>query len=430
MIIDRTADALAVPGAQVGERVVLTAATGSARHAGVLLPPLKDGEPHRVHTDKGRVLRLDGTLLVAPERSASDRRRDRRRQYCDDGRPIYRYGDLPSRQLATRTMLRQQFRRRPADEQEPIASYMAYKGYAPLYAVADAEKLPALPPARKAAWDQARTCARCNAVQATPYAKGVDDRRYCSSCLEPAAAAWWYGERVAGRVAAGAWAADLLADVRRAPEKVALVYLEYPTSVMSQDILAETWDGEVLLSARVCESDTFFRKGKDSRPADLAAAFRNLSGRRLISWRGDEYWLSLLQETMREHSGGLGLTFAGGHVGPHWDEWRAERNPHLVEPCPFRTERLLHRQEPPSWRPPELLAYIRHAVTEMATRASYWWRATCLDTECGLSLPFGSSTSSDRWAERHHRKTGHIVGHTTEPGTTLPDLVHPEGRAS
>ncbi|WP_141575734.1 hypothetical protein [Actinomadura sp. WMMA1423] len=152
-------DAPAVPGAEVGERVVLTSPSGSARHAGVLLPPVKAGEPHRVHTDKGKVLRLDGRWLAAPERSAAERRKDRRVQYCAQGRPVYRAEDLPSLQLATMTMLRTQLRRRPTEGQKPIASYKAYGGklYAPLYAVADTERMPPLPPARQAAWDQARS---------------------------------------------------------------------------------------------------------------------------------------------------------------------------------------------------------------------------------------------------------------------------------
>ncbi|WP_242890891.1 hypothetical protein [Actinomadura litoris] len=404
----------------IGERVVVTSPGGRSRHAGVLLPPVKDGEPHRVHTDKGRVVRLDGTWLVAPERSAADRRRDRRRRCCDAGRPIYRYEDLPSAQLATRTMLRKQFRRRPAEGQDPVASYMVHRGFAPLYAVIDAKRLPPLPPVRKAAWDRARTCARCGATQATLYTKGLDGRRYCEGCHEPAAAAWWYGERATGRTTAAAWAAELLADMRRDPDKVALLYVGYPTSTMSQTVRAETWKGEVLFSARVCDSDTFYREGQDTHPAELADAFRRLGGRRLLSWRGEENWLSRLQEAMHEHVGDLDLTFAGGRAGPHWDEWQAERPP-LIEPHPFQYQHQLRRQEDPSCRPPELLAHVRHVVTEMAIRACHWHLVTC--PECELSLPFGTSAAADRWAKQHS-ETGHTISHRTEPGDIVPSAVN------
>lgn len=362
-------DTSAVPGAQVGERVVLTSPSGRARHAGVLLPPIRAGEPHRVHTDKGKVLRLDGKWLAAPERSAAERRKDRRIQYCGHGRPVYRYGELPSLQLATGTMLRRRLRRRPAEGQEPIASYMVYGGktYAPLYAVADSKRMPPLPPARQAAWDRARTCARCRATQAIPYAKGVDGRRYCEDCHEPAARDWWILQRTEGRRAATVWARAVLDDLPN------IVLLKGSVFTGSFRVRAETLDGTVLVNAEVRDpQDTFPDWWTESRRAQAAARYtpieqvveplRALEGRRLVTWRGGAEWLG---RYVKKYTGlDLVLTVAEqDHAGPLYDEWIGQRA-HGYRA--YRYSPRLVCQEPPGSSTTELDG-LRAAIHAMAT---------------------------------------------------------------
>ncbi|MFI0406493.1 hypothetical protein [Actinomadura sp. 3N508] len=356
-----------VPGAQIGERVLLTSPTGRARHAGVLLPPVRTGEPHRVHTDKGRVLRLNGAWHAAPERPTADRRRDQRRQYCDAGRPIYRWDDLPAAQLATRTMLQKRLRRRPTEGQEPVASYKVYRGYAPLYAVADTTKLPPLPPARQAAWDQARTCARCRSVKATPYAKGVDGRRYCEDCHEPAARDWWTTQRAEGRRAATAWARRVLCYLPN------VILLKSATHNSSFEVRAETLDGAVLVAAEVRDPrdpipdwwTEEMRARTEARYTPITPVvelLRSLEGRRLVTWRGDVEWL--LRRVNQYAGVDLALAVTEhDQAGPFYDEWIGQL---AHGGRTFRHNHRLDQQMPPGGRATEV-AGIRAALHAMAT---------------------------------------------------------------
>ncbi|WUI00237.1 hypothetical protein OHR68_43345 [Spirillospora sp. NBC_00431] len=359
-----------VPGAEVGERVILTAPIGDKRVPGVLLPPAKAGEPHRVDPDEGQaVLLLDGTWLAAPERPAADRKKDRRRRYCDDGRPIYRHGDLPARQLATQTMLKAR-RRRPAEGQQPVASYMVHRGYAPLYAVTDTDELPPLPPARRAAWDQARTCARCKATRERPFTTGPDGARYCEDCHEPAARDHWVAQRAEGRLAAKAWAHGVLG-FRPDPN---VVLLKSGTTWPWFELRAETLTGEVLLAAEVygdpvCGQDwrtdeewAEFQK-RFTLPAEAVEPLRALEGRRLITWRNDLWTLRL---HMKELAGvDLALTVADGdQVGAHYDEWIAERA-HTGWRSYWHNQSMQPQQPPTGWD--SEVAGIRAALHAMAT---------------------------------------------------------------
>ncbi|MGI5201576.1 hypothetical protein ACQEU6_08350 [Spirillospora sp. CA-108201] len=360
-------DAPAVPGAEVGERVVLTTASGRARHAGVLLPPVKAGEPHRVHTDTGKVLRLDGRWLAAPERSTAERRKDRRVQYCAQGRPVYRPDDLFSLQLATKTMLRTRLRRRAAEGQQPIASYKVYggKNYAPLYAVADTERMPPLSPARQAAWDQARTCARCRTTQATPFAKGPDARRYCERCHEPAARDWWAVQRTEGRRAARAWSRGVLDGLPN------VVLLKATSFTGSFEVQAETLDGTVLVAAKLRDprctipewwTDEMRQRiaGRYTPIAEVLEPLRALEGCRLVTWRGG---VERLQQCMRQYADvDLPLAVEDDQAAPHYDEWIGEP---ITRTHGYRYAHRLALQAPPGgWE--NHVAGIRAAVQTMA----------------------------------------------------------------
>ncbi|MEU4406176.1 hypothetical protein AB0F88_16770 [Streptosporangium sp. NPDC023963] len=185
----------------VGWQVTATSVLAGQVVKGVMLPATAAGLL-RLHPDDGDapLLELDpARWRITPRVSLQERRRQSRRLiHCPNGLLIYRYGDLPTTQLATKTMLRR-LRRRPATGQPPIASYMMQKGYAPLFAVADSQELPPLPPARQAAWILARTCARCASRSDRPYEKTErDQQRYCPPCQQPAAEEWQQQNRGGG----------------------------------------------------------------------------------------------------------------------------------------------------------------------------------------------------------------------------------------
>ncbi|MFC6885264.1 MULTISPECIES: hypothetical protein [Actinomadura] len=414
-----------------GSRVVATKrdTTRTVRKTGVLLPPAKPSGPARLHTDTDRLLRLPRSgWMVAPETPTVEQRRSRARTLCPQGRPVYRWNDELAPQLATSSMLRRA-RRRPAEGQEPIASYLitGKKDYAPLYAVADTVPLPALSPARAAAWDRARTCARCGTRRRDfdgPYAAGRDGARYCGDCQEPAAERWWHAERDAGRAAAGAWARGVLDAAAADPSQVALAAIGYAT-LAYVPITATTWDGQPLISAKVGTSPDYPSE-RYARPADVIEQLRALQGRRLIVWRDEPRNLERLLEAVRREvpdAGDLALALAeGDQAGRHWDEWIAARGPGVQLTHPFRLQWWLHQQHPPSWDPPELLGHVQHVVCEMASiTGPYWWRATCLDPGCGLAPRAGTSRAAKDWADQHHADTGHQVLHTTEPSTPTRD---------
>lgn len=403
---------------QPGMRVI--AWRGEEHRAGVLLPPAPGATAARLDTDAGPVLELDDDWQVRHERDLAERRRDRRLALCPDGRPIYRHTDRFSGQLATATILRN-MRRRPAEGQEPIASYMTYKGYAPLYAVADVAEMPPLSARRAQAWVAARTCVRCLSTSVKPYRKGRDGARYCAECQEPAAAAWWKEQRESGRASAAEWARGVLAAGDANPTQVVLLHVGYPTVNYSQAIRAENWDGTLLIEADICWREEYMRESQ-SRPADVADIVRGLQGRRSIVWRHDQWrhdrWLDNLKETLHHLTGDLDLAVAEGDAaGPHWDEWMAGRNPSLVDypALAFTVDSRLHRQEPPNWGRATLLEHVRLVITEMATGRCYWWWATCDDPDCDRALWFGTERARDRWSDHHHEQAGHTISHTAEP---------------
>lgn len=408
------------PEQLVGERVAAASPDGRERLAGVLLPPVLVGPP-RLHADDGQVVDVGEPWLLA----LVDRlpKGSRRRTHCPEGRPLYRYDDLPAVQLATETMLRRA-RRRVGEGQQPIASYLVTgtSDYAPLYAVVDSPELPPLSPKRQATRDRARTCARCGVKRThpsdPPFPRGHGRERYCQDCQEPGAAASWMAQRAAGRTRAAEWAQDVLTAARANPERVALIHVGYPNMAYIP-ISAETWDGQVLLDTKVSHAPRYWQEDY-SRPADVVEQVRALQGLRLISWRDDQRWLErLLQELQGAGGGDISLTLAEHDgAGPHWDQWRAER-PSGMNPTfgyALHQGQVLRRQEPPSWHPPVLLDHVREVVAVMASGRSYWWWATCQDCD-EFAHWFGTAAARDPWSERHHADTGHVISHTTEPGT-------------
>lgn len=358
-----------------GTRVIAVA--GNRRLTGVLLPPKNPDGPLRLHSDNGRLFRLQpGKHVVAPEQGLAERRADRRRTECPAGRPLYRHGELPATQLATVTMLRRA-RRRLADEQMPIASYPVQKGYAPLYAVADTVPLPALSPKRQAARDIARTCTRCGARRGDadePFTRWHrDGQRYCEPCQEPAAEEWWTDQRAEGRRVAAAWAAGVLADPN-------VVLIHAHGSADSMTLRAETLDGQVLVEGHLFNRRVPGWWSPESkagviRPADIVDPMRDLAGRRLITWYRGPVQRGELSRAMAEAAAPETFTFtvaATDEFGPHWDEWIAERNTRSLFHGAYNMLRSQPEPVTEDWtdRPAAVVAHMRQALTTMAAPAS------------------------------------------------------------
>lgn len=228
------------PGAEyVGCRVRLTAARRRTL-TGVVLPPAPDS--------RSRALRLAVDGAPAP------------RRFDPSGYavtvlagPHYRAGDLPAEHLATRTMLKAEDRRRPAVRQPAIADYevreRGRRGVFDLYARFDAVAMRELPPAQLQAWNAARTCARCGAVQGRPIGPvSPEGERYCAGCHRVLKAERWARAAAPAQAAAAAWAAEVLADPRT-------VLVEAARVLNGTRIRAESAAGGLVLDAVVRYTD-------------------------------------------------------------------------------------------------------------------------------------------------------------------------------
>ncbi|MEV4020204.1 hypothetical protein AB0J35_57980 [Nonomuraea angiospora] len=339
------------------------------RLTGVLLPPAEPYGARRLHVDQAAVIEVETVdWILTDERTAAGRKADRRVQECPAGRPVYRYGDLPAHQLATDTMLRR-MRRRRRDGQAPIASYMLNKGYAPLYAVADAEELPPLSPVRQEAWDRARTCALCGATRSAgaPYGLGHDQQRYCEPCQEPAAERFFRAQHAERREAAAAWAREVLAD----PGAPLLVVARpwYPSLHLMYANLA----GEVLFDHRLQPSWNDREPDSVQPPApgtpcyvdavDVAPQLRDvLTARRLIVW---DYELDHLEHFLSDAVAGT-VTLPirdGDRFARHWSGWLGERD--LSGPTAYRHNVRFRR---PRWpdTPAETIATMCEGLRQMS----------------------------------------------------------------
>jgi hypothetical protein len=348
----------------IGERVTVVSQAGDRRLTGVLLPAT--ARHPRLHDDADQLLELNpDQWLIARAAPAT---KSRRRTHCPQGRPLYRFDDLPAAQLATESMLRRG-RRRLVQGQPPIASYMVFSGkdYAPLYAVADTALAAPLSPARQAARDTARTCARCGRRVAgpfsAPYAKGADGSRYCDPCQEPAAKECWDAQRAADRTAAAEWARGVLQD-----PTVLLVYSA--ATRPSSALRVETLDGQVLIGTIVQpDLDRIYwdhrlsgapDRSQYTEPADLVDQVRGLSGHRLITAWSD---LSTLNNVMKLAVPGLDplQVSDGDDFSDRWDRWHGE---HQGGSYRFTLQRIKHQQLP--YEPDRIIKTMRDGLAVMA----------------------------------------------------------------
>lgn len=156
----------------------------------------------------------------------------------------YSYDNLPLELLAARTALRIEHHREPAPWQKPVALYKLRRDYAELYAICDTVPMPALSPARKAAWTAARTCARCGSPSPRPLPELDDRKRYCGPCRSTLAFERWCEQSRAVQAECAEWARAVLADP-------AAVLIAGDGNWKIRHIRAETTAGAVLVDARV-----------------------------------------------------------------------------------------------------------------------------------------------------------------------------------
>lgn len=305
---------------------------------GVVLPPdgvrpsgdvLRVAVTHPDETMPAEVTYLDARwwhIDPMPDRVDERFLPSKRRTRGELGLPLYRSDNLPATALATKTMLRQQHRMQPAPDQRPVAEYRSMRDYTDLYAIDDAQALPALSPARHAAWQRARTCARCGQHQATPYPKSDDGARYCDTCRPLAADDWWATHLARAQHLAIDWARDVLAD-----QTAVLAYCEgAPVSRIYVEDLAT---GETLhdLTAVLTPNQADLRiiwniadddpRWADCTPLpDLAEIMNDLAGRRIISSRGG---LRPLAQRLITH-GALPAPEGGGLEAETWSPTRGD----------------------------------------------------------------------------------------------------------
>ena len=306
---------------------------------GVVLPPRPGTKAVRLRLalDDGRTVRIDdpAALDLTPHHSLTRETKTNKILATAkrvSGRPTYRYGDLPAKHLATKTMLRREHRRKPAPGQLPIAYYDAREMWAPLYAVVDAAELPPLPTARAEAFTGARTCTVCLTVFERPLPKSPEGDRYCEPCHQEAAEQRWLEQARAAQHQAATWAREVLAD----PTAV-LVHRDRDWQIPAYRI--ETFDGTQLLHAKIrsFEDVETIRLGNDT-PAErqklrdryagtvsareILPQLEALHGRRLITWAGlhDQDFYAWDSENQRRLTPML-TSALDDQISPHFALW-------------------------------------------------------------------------------------------------------------
>jgi hypothetical protein len=170
-----------------------------------------------------------------------------RETHCAEGRPVYAPSELPEGIFASLPDLTQR-RLRPAVLQAPVAT-LRRDSRAPtaLYAVADAEVIPAVGRSA-AAVTRRRTCTTCGASSATPFRAASDRRRYCSEHVDAASQRLSDAEKRRDRAVCAVWARHVLDD----PAMVLVVMLSAKHGDFS--ILVEDLAGAVLLDESMVDT--------------------------------------------------------------------------------------------------------------------------------------------------------------------------------
>lgn len=260
--------------------------------------------------------------------------------------------------LATKEMLGHE-RRAPAPDQKPAARYWSGHDWVMLWKTDDAVAKPALSPGRAQRWNLNRTCARCSATSKRgPFTVGVDGKRYCWPCQEPAAEAHWEAGCAAERPALTEWAAGVLAN----PDRAVLVAQRWRGAGWGVDLLAVSLTGEVIVDATIlCREES--RQHVPEAESDSALLIHEIStqldrldGRRLIAW-----WpTTSLGSLSVEGFDWAGLqTAAGDFFGTHWRKWVGKAKGSYLHPYPAET--------PPPHAAADQIEAMRDGLAEMAS---------------------------------------------------------------
>ena len=212
----------------------------------------------------------------------------------------YSYGNLPLELLAARTALRIEHHREPADDQKPVAIYKLRRDIADLYAIVDTRPMPALSPKRQAAWDAARTCARCSKNSRRPLLQIDGGARYCSNCLSDMAFERWCDQSRAMQAEIGEWARGVLADP-------AAMLIASDRGWNIRHLRAETIKGALLFDVRVRSTDDidngWYQDTPEKKaerleryagtvgPTELAGLAASISEARTLGWTDRDSYL-------------------------------------------------------------------------------------------------------------------------------------------
>jgi hypothetical protein len=376
-----------------------------------------------------------------------------RRTHCPEGRPIYRHDDLPADRLATVTMLKR-MRRRLAEGQQPVASYLSTsQRYSPLYEVAASVELPPLTPGQQARRAVARTCWRCGVTRDDPfpcyYHGGKEQRRLCEDCRRRERLAECMPSWLAGRLAASAWAREVLAD----PQTV-LIHVQRlgPDSRSGWPfrIRAAAVDGTVLLGEDVCRvwlpPNCPERKPGQVLAVDIADKVRALLDRRLVAWGNGSPLRDLFHDLAQSgehhdlHRRGVrcicdtpgllrwhaGTVAQGDDFGERYTSWRMQRLAGNFWPGSDG----LARQRPPDQTAAQILDLMPDYLRRMADDDHPDGPAVCPvlpvrsrdpDAPPGIE-PCGAALIGPRPGARSDA-AGRCAGHTPGASVHLPDTV-------
>lgn len=169
-----------------------------------------------------------------------------RRTRCLAGRPVYSPQDVPTDVLATEPTLRRR-RLKPALLQAPIATQRTDRGRStPLYAIADAEPIPASSERHAEAIRRRRRCAECGATASEPLQRAADEEHYCDHHIDLAEQRVVDAEIARSRVVSVSWAREVLQD-----ERTVLAVLRRNATDDLFSIRVEDVEGVVLLDQRM-----------------------------------------------------------------------------------------------------------------------------------------------------------------------------------
>lgn len=237
------------------------------------------------------------------------------------GRPLYSDIDVPVEVLATTGELARR-RKRPATLQPPIASVRRSRGATDLYAILDAEDLPA-PANAEPALAHRRTCTACGRTSPAPWPSTRAGERYCPDHIEAARLRVEAALVARNRAVSAVWAREVLAD----PQTVLVAMLGEPDDLR---VRVEELAGTILLDDAIAKAPlgaSLRRHFMRTMPVRLPAwvfsdRAHQVAGRRSIvasSQGADSAYSGLVESTPTNRF--LLTTRRGDAIGRRHDIW-------------------------------------------------------------------------------------------------------------